>query len=55
MNSAIHSISAAQMQADAIRDSLRNPRLPNEPKPARSERSRRLGFALLYRLRPAAV
>jgi hypothetical protein len=45
----------AQMQADAIRDSLRNPRLPNDPKPARPERSLRRGFALLYRLRPAAV
>jgi hypothetical protein len=55
MNSAIHHMAGAQMQADAIRDSLRNPRLPNEPKPARSERSRRLGFALLYRLRPATV
>ena len=53
MNSAIHSISAAQMRADAIRDSLRNPRLPDEPKPARPERSPRFGFALHYRLRPA--
>jgi hypothetical protein len=52
MNSAIHSISAAQMQADALRDSLRNPRLPDEPKPARPQR-RRLGYVLLHRLRPA--
>jgi hypothetical protein len=53
MNSAIHSISAAQMQADAIRDSLRNPRLPDEPKPARPQQRRRI--ALLHRLRPAIV
>jgi hypothetical protein len=53
VNSAIHSISAAQLQADAIRDSLRNPRLPDEPKPVRPPQQRRLGFSLLYRLRPA--
>jgi hypothetical protein len=54
MNSAMHSISAAQLQADAIRDSLRNPRLPDAPKPARPTRRRRR-LELLYRLRPALV
>jgi len=44
-------MASAQMHADAIRDSLRNPRLPDEPKPAR----RRRRFVLLYRLRPATV
>jgi hypothetical protein len=55
VNSAIHQISAAQLQADALRDALRNPplRLPDEPKPARPQRRRAL--ALLYRLRPAVV
>jgi hypothetical protein len=53
MNSALHHISASQMQADAIRDARRNPRLPNEPKPAEEPRRRRV--ALLRRLRPAAL
>jgi hypothetical protein len=30
-----------------------NPRLPDEPKPVRPPQQRRLGFSLLYRLRPA--
>jgi hypothetical protein len=45
-------MASAQMHADAIRDSLRNPRLPDEPKPARSQR-RRPGLVLIRRLRPA--
>jgi hypothetical protein len=53
MNSAIHHMASAQMQADAIRDSLRNPRLPDEPKPARLQQRRRR--RLLHRLRPAFV
>jgi hypothetical protein len=51
MNSAIHHMASAQMHSDALRDSLRNPRLPDEPKPARPHR--RLSFALLHRIRPA--
>jgi len=47
-------MASAQMQADAIRDSLRNPRLPNEPKPARPQQ-RRVVWSLLHRLRPAFV
>jgi len=46
-------MASAQMHADALRDSLRSPRLPDEPKPARPQQRRR--FALLYRLRPAIV
>jgi hypothetical protein len=53
VNSAIHHMSSAQMHADALRDALRNPRLSDEPKPARPLRHRRL--ALLHRLRPATV
>jgi hypothetical protein len=53
MNSALHHISASQMQADAVRDALRNPRLPNEPKPAQEPQRRRV--ALLRRFRPASV
>jgi hypothetical protein len=45
-------MASAQMHADAIRDSLRSPRLPDEPKPARLQRRRR---RLLHRLRPAFV
>jgi hypothetical protein len=45
-------MASAQMHADAIRESLRNPRLPDEPKPARRQQRRR---RLLYRLRPAFV
>jgi hypothetical protein len=50
MNSAIHHMASSQMHADALRDSLRNPRLPDEPKPARPQRRRR---GLIARLRPA--
>jgi hypothetical protein len=53
MNSAIHHMASSQMHADALRDSLRNPRLPDEPKPARPQRRRPV--ALLHRLRPATV
>jgi hypothetical protein len=53
MNSAIHYMSSSQMQADALRDALRNPRLPKEPKPAEEPRRRRV--ALLRRLRPASL
>ena len=52
MNSALHHMATSQMHADALRDSLRNPRLPDEPKPARPQRRR---FTLLVRLRPAIV
>jgi len=45
-------MASAQMHADALRDSLRNPRLPDEPKPARTRQQRRR-FALRSRLRPA--
>jgi hypothetical protein len=45
-------MSSAQMQADALRDALRNPRVPSEPKPARETQRRRV--ALLRRLRPVA-
>jgi len=50
MNSAIHQLSAAQMQRDALRTSLHEPRLPGIEKGERAN-SRRL--ALLRRLRPA--
>jgi hypothetical protein len=53
VNSAIHHLAGAQMHADALRDSLRNPRLPDEPKPARPQQPRRPGWNLLHRLRPA--
>jgi hypothetical protein len=53
MNSAIHHMASSQMHADALRDSLRNPRLPDEPKPARPLQQRRRRIALLSRLRPA--
>jgi hypothetical protein len=47
MNSAIHYYSAAQMHADAIRDSYRNPQqphveLPPVPEPQRRQRRRLL-------------
>ncbi|HEY3542295.1 MAG TPA: hypothetical protein VGK79_07110 [Gaiellaceae bacterium] len=51
MNSAIHQISAAQHHTDALRDALRNPQLPREPKPARHHRR----FRLLRRLRPVVA
>jgi hypothetical protein len=50
VNPAIHHMASAQMQADALRDSLRNPRLPDEPKPSDEPKRRRV--ALLRRLRP---
>jgi hypothetical protein len=53
MNSAIHHLSAAQMQRDALRTSLREPRLPDIEKSERATSRRR--FALLHRLRPALV
>ena len=53
MSSALHHISAAQMQRDALREALRNPQLPKEPKPEPQQHSRR--SALLRRLRPAAA
>jgi len=49
MNSAIHQLSAAQHHTDALRDALRTPHLPNEPKPAKPQRR----FRLMRRLRPA--
>ena len=52
MTPAIHHMASAQMHADAIRDSLRSPRLPDEPKPTRVRQRRR---RLVYRLRPAFV
>jgi hypothetical protein len=52
MNSAIHYMSTSQMQRDALRTSLREPRLPEIDKPERAPRRR---FALLHRLRPALV
>jgi len=39
------------MQADALRDALRNPRLPSAPRPERRPRTNAL--RLLRRLRPA--
>jgi hypothetical protein len=51
MNSAIHHLSASQMQRDALRMSLREPRLPDIEKPERASSARRLAF--LFRLRPA--
>jgi hypothetical protein len=51
MNSAIHHLSASQMQRDALRTSLREPRLPDIGKPERAPRR----FTLLRRLRPALV
>jgi hypothetical protein len=53
MNSAFHHLSATQMQHDALRMSLREQRLPEIEKPARTGRNRRLAF--LRRLRPALV
>jgi hypothetical protein len=44
-------MASAQMHADALRDSLRNPRVPDEPKPLLVQQRRRRG--LLFRLRPA--
>jgi hypothetical protein len=51
MNSAIHHMSASQMQRDALRAALREQRLPEIDKPARAPRR----LALLRRLRPAFV
>ena len=51
MNPAIHHMASSQMHAEALRDSLRNPRLPDEPKPSHPQRRRRRG--LIARLRPA--
>ena len=51
MNSAIHHMSASQMQRDALRTSLREPRLPDIEKSERASSRRRLAF--LLRLRPA--
>jgi hypothetical protein len=51
MNAAIHHMASAQMHADALRDSLRNPRLPDGPEPVRLQQRRRR--RLLGRLRPA--
>jgi hypothetical protein len=53
MNSAIHHMSASQMQRDALRAALREPRVPDIEKPGRTGRNRRLAF--LRRLRPALV
>jgi hypothetical protein len=53
MNSAIHHLSASQMQRDALRMSLREARLQAVEKTGRVESRRRLG--LLRRLRPALV
>jgi len=53
MNSAINYMSASQMQHEARRMSLREPRLPDVEKPARARSRRRLSF--LHRLRPALV
>jgi len=52
MNSAIHHLSASQLQRDALRASLREPRLPDIDKP---ERARQRRLALIRRLRPAFV
>jgi hypothetical protein len=51
VNSAIHHLSASQMQHDALRQSLREPRLPDIEKPGRAPRR----FTLVRRLRPALV
>jgi hypothetical protein len=51
MNSAIHQLSATQMQRDALRTSLREPRVPDIEKSERASSRRRLAF--LHRLRPA--
>jgi hypothetical protein len=51
MNSAIHQLSATQMQRDALRTALRESRLPAVEKPGCTPRR----FALLRRLRPAFV
>jgi hypothetical protein len=53
MNSAINHLSVEQIQRDALRMSLREPRLPDLEKPARARSRRRLSF--LHRLRPALV
>jgi hypothetical protein len=52
MNSAIHQLSASQMQRDALRMSLREPRLPGSEKPERAS-SRRGRLAFVFRLRAA--
>jgi hypothetical protein len=54
VNSAINYMSAAQMQRDALRTSLRDPRLPDIEKPERAT-SRRRRLAFVWRLRPALV
>jgi hypothetical protein len=51
VNSAIHHMSASQMQRDALRRALREPRLPDVERPGRAPRR----LALLRRLRPAFV
>jgi len=51
VNSSLSHLSAAQMQADALRTALRNPPLPSAAKPERRERTNAL--RLLRRLRPA--
>jgi hypothetical protein len=48
MNSAIHHISASQLQADALRATLRNP----PPRPERLESAPRRRVRLVRRLRP---
>jgi len=53
MNSAINYLSASQMQHEALRMSLREPRQPEIEKSARASSHRR--FAFLWRLRPALV
>jgi len=50
MNSAIHHLSAAQMQRDALRTAVREPRLPDIEK---SERAGSRRLSLVRRLRPA--
>jgi hypothetical protein len=50
VNSAINYMSASQMQRDALRTSLREPRLPDIEKQAHAGPRR---LALLRRLRPA--
>ena len=52
MNSAIHQMAASQMQRDALRAALREPRLPDIDKPERAPHRR---LALIRRLRPAFV
>jgi hypothetical protein len=52
VNSAIHHVASAQQHADAIRASLREPRLPDIELPRRSRRRR---VAFVWRLRAALV